>query len=87
MIEMDKNVMKIYGIKDSKKFLEKVEKCKGSVKLLTSEGDRLNLKSKLCQFIILSDLFNRETEIPEMELLCADPNDIYLLIDYIISHD
>ena len=79
--------MKIYGIKDSKKFLERVNKCKGSVKLLTSEGDRLNLKSKLCQFIILSNLFNRETEIPEMELICENTDDVLLLIDYIISHD
>lgn len=79
--------MKIYGIKDSKNFLERINQCKGGVKILTSEGDRLNLKSKLCQFIILSDLFKRRTNIPEMELLCEDPNDIYLLIDYIISHD
>ena len=78
--------MKVYGIKDAQNFLERVEKCQGSVKLLTSEGDRLNLKSKLCQYIILSGLFNREAKIPEMELICDDPNDVYLLVDYLVSH-
>lgn len=78
--------MKVYGIKDARKFLERIEKCKGSVKLLSSEGDRLNLKSKLCQYIILSGLFNHDTKISEMELICSDPNDIYLLVDYLVSH-
>ena len=78
--------MKVYGIKDAQNFLERVNKCKGNIKLLTSEGDRLNLKSKLCQYIILAGLFSHNTEIPEMELICDDPNDIYLLVDYLVSH-
>ena len=80
--------MKVYGIKNAKEFLKKVDKCKGNVKLLSSEGDRLNLKSKLCQYIFLSELFkNEETKIPEMELICENKDDVYLLIDYLISHD
>ena len=80
--------MKIYGIKNAKEFLERVDMCKGSVKLLSQEGDRLNLKSKLCQYIFLSELFkNKETKIPEMELICENKDDVYLLVDYLISHD
>ena len=79
--------MKVYGIKNATKFLETVDKCKGNVKLLSAEGDRLNLQSKLCQYIFLSELFNNEeTHIPEMELICDDPDDVYLLVDYLISH-
>lgn len=78
--------MKIYGIKDSKEFFKRVEQCKGGIKILTMEGDRLNLKSKLCQYIFLSELFNeKKPEIPAMELICEDPDDIYLLINFLIS--
>ena len=41
--------MKLNGIKDFDKFFEAVDKCKGRVELVTGEGDRLNLKSKLTQ--------------------------------------
>ena len=34
---------------DFQKFLEAIDQCKGNVFLVTDEGDRLNLKSKLCQ--------------------------------------
>ena len=43
--------MKIVGIIEPAEFFEKVLDCTGSVELYTSEGDVLNLKSKLCQYI------------------------------------
>ena len=39
--------MKVQNIKDVNKFFEVVDSCKGRVELVTGEGDRLNLKSKL----------------------------------------
>ena len=42
--------MKLNGIKDFDKFFAAVDKCEGRVELVTSEGDRLNLKSKLAQY-------------------------------------
>ena len=60
--------MKIYNINDVNKFFEVVDKCKGKVELVTGEGDRLNLKSKLCQYVALADAFSNGT-IPEMELV------------------
>ena len=42
--------MKLNGIKDFDKFFAAVDKCEGRVELVTSEGDRLNLKSKLAHF-------------------------------------
>ena len=41
--------MKVMGIKDIDKFFEVADSCKGKVELVTGEGDRLNLKSKLSQ--------------------------------------
>ena len=37
-------------------FIKTVDTCKGNVYLETEEGDRLNLKSKLCQFAGLTTL-------------------------------
>ena len=39
--------MKVQNIKDVNKFFEVIDSCKGKVELVTGEGDRLNLKSKL----------------------------------------
>ena len=39
-----------------KEFLAEIDKCEGDVFLVTDEGDRLNLKSKLCQPIGLTSL-------------------------------
>ena len=43
--------MKIKNINNVDKFFEVVDSCKGKVELVTGEGDRLNLKSKLCQYV------------------------------------
>lgn len=37
--------MKIYNIDDAEKFLDTIKQCKGSVELISKQGDRLNLKS------------------------------------------
>ena len=39
--------MKLQNVKDVRKLFEVVDSCKGKVELVTGEGDRLNLKSKL----------------------------------------
>ena len=39
--------MKVTKINDIEKFFGVVDSCKGKVELVTGEGDRLNLKSKL----------------------------------------
>ena len=42
---------------DFQKFMEAVDLCKGNVYLVTDDGDRLNLKSTLCQYIALTQMF------------------------------
>ena len=39
--------MKVSNIKDIQKFFDVVDSCAGKVELVTGEGDRLNLKSKI----------------------------------------
>ena len=41
---------------DLKDFLDVLDSCEGDVYMVTAEGDRLNLKSKLCQLIGFTEL-------------------------------
>ena len=50
--------MKVSNIKDIEKFIEVVDSCQGKVELVTGEGDRLNLKSKLSQYVSLANIFS-----------------------------
>lgn len=76
--------MIIRNITDVDGFFQTVDKCSGRVELLTKQGDRLNLKSKLCQYISLTGMFSDPT-IEEMELLVSEPKDMSLLIQYLVS--
>ena len=43
--------MKVQNITDIEAFFKVVDACQGRVELVTGEGDRLNLKSKLSQYV------------------------------------
>ena len=55
-------------------FLAEIDKCEGDVFLVTDEGDRLNLKSKLCQLIGLTQLIVGG-KISNAHLECSNPED------------
>ena len=76
--------MKVSNISNPKKFFETLAQCKGSVELRTEEGDRLNMKSKLCQYIAMTDIFSN-AEIGEVEIMLSEPEDIALLIDFLVK--
>ena len=78
--------MKISNIKDVDRFFEVVDHCKGKVELVTGEGDRLNLKSKLCQYVSLATIFNGgEAEIPELEIVAYAEDEIKNLITFMMQ--
>lgn len=77
--------MKISNIKDVDAFFKVIDSCKGKVELVTGEGDRLNLKSKLSQFVSLANVFKADEAIPELEIIAYDPEDVKRLLDYMIS--
>jgi len=76
--------MKIKNITEPQEFFETLNKCKGSVELVTSEGDRLNMKSKLCQYITLTQMF-KDATIEEVELIVSEPEDMSLLLSYLVK--
>ena len=75
--------MKVKNITNIDKFFNEINKCEGTVELLTKEGDRLNLKSNLCKYISLAKIFG-EGKIKEIEIVCHNPKDIDRLIQYMI---
>ena len=76
--------MKVKHIKNIDRFFAVIDQCEGKVELVTGEGDRLNLKSKLTQFVSLAKVFSNG-EIPEMELVAYEKEDVDRLINFMLS--
>lgn len=53
--------MKLKDIRDLERFFSLIDKYEGSVKLVTEQGDCMNLRSKLSQFVIIEKLANDNT--------------------------
>ena len=77
--------MKVQNIKNIDKFFEVVNSCQGKVELVTGEGDRLNLKSKLSQYVSLANIFSDGT-IAELELIAYEPEDITKLVNFMMEN-
>lgn len=75
--------MKVQNITNIEKFFEVVDKCEGKVELVTGEGDRLNLKSKLSQYVSMANIFSNG-EIPELEIVAYEAADIEKLISFMV---
>ena len=76
--------MKIKGINNLKKFFNAVSNCKGDVELVTTDGNKLNLRSTLCQYIAITQMFDDENDI-EWELALSDKSDFEILKPFIID--
>ncbi|MBQ7463698.1 MAG: polya polymerase [Lachnospiraceae bacterium] len=76
--------MKVNNIHDIEKFFKVVDECKGKVELVTGEGDRLNLKSKLSQYVSMANIFSDGT-IKELELVAYEPEDIDKLVNFMMN--
>ena len=76
--------MKVTNIKNIEGFFNTVDSCKGKVELVTGEGDRLNLKSKLCQYVSMANIFSNG-EIPELEIIAYEREDVDKLINFMMS--
>ena len=76
--------MKVQNIKNIDKFFQVVDACEGKVELVTGEGDRLNLKSKLSQYVSMANIFSNG-EIPELEIIAYERDDIDRLINFMMN--
>ncbi|MBE5855729.1 MAG: polya polymerase [Lachnospiraceae bacterium] len=76
--------MKVQNIKNIDKFFQVVDSCSGKVELVTGEGDRLNLKSKLSQYVSMANIFSSGV-IPELEIIAYEPEDINKLMNFMME--
>lgn len=76
--------MRINGVKDVDAFVKVVDSCVGRVELVTAEGDRLNLKSKLAQYVSLDKIFQDES-LKELEIIAAEPEDVDKIISFLMA--
>ena len=76
--------MKVQNITNIDKFFQVIDNCKGRVELVTCEGDRLNLKSKLSQYVSMANIFSGG-EIPELEIIAYEKEDIDRLVSFMIN--
>ena len=76
--------MKVQNITDIEGFFQDVDECKGKVELVTGEGDRLNLKSKLSQYVSMANIFSNG-EIPELEVIAYEKEDTDRLIKFMLD--
>ena len=68
------------------KFFEVVDSCEGKVELITGEGDRLNLKSKLCQFMSMTQIFSRADEL-HLEIVASEEEDLQKICKYLMKYE
>lgn len=73
--------MKVQNITDIEGFFKVVDSCAGKVELVTGEGDRLNLKSKLSQYVSMANIFSN-SEIPELEVIAYEKEDAEKLVNF-----
>ena len=77
-----KPVIELYNV-NAVNLMEMVDRCKHDVYLVTDEGDRLNLKSKLCQFMGIARLIEGG-KIAKASIECEDIDDYSMLIRFCI---
>ena len=75
--------MKIRNIVEPQEFFSAVNECVGQVELLTDEGDRLNLRSTLCQYVALTQMF-QDQRVDGVELVLSNAADYGKLRPYLV---
>jgi hypothetical protein len=76
--------MKLYDV-DIKKLIELLDKAKGNVYLVTDDGNKLNLKSKLCQIYGVRQLLEMaKNSTVTAELSVENPEDELMFINYMM---
>ena len=73
--------MKLYNINNIDAFFKAIDVCKGKIELVSSEGDCINLKSKLSQYISIAKLFE-DGYMKELELNVYDKDDVVRMMNF-----
>ena len=77
--------MKVMNITNLEKFFGVIEQCEEKVELVTENGDKYNLKSKLSQYVAFTKVILGGA-IPVVELITHSPSDSSKIIHYMMSN-
>jgi len=72
--------MKITNVKQIDEFLAALRHCTGAVWLESKDGDKINLKSRLSQYVAISALLSAEGD--NLGLYCAKQEDEALFLNF-----
>lgn len=73
--------MKLANVSNVDALFKVIGECKGKIELVSPEGDRINLKSKLAQYFVLANSFS-DGYIKELELVAYEEEDISRFIKF-----
>ena len=73
--------MKVQNVTDVEKFFKVIDEWKWTVELVSPEGDHINLKSKLAQYLSIASIF-ANGYIRELDLVAHEKEDIERLIKF-----
>ena len=76
--------MKLTNVTNVDKLLKTIEGCEGKVELVTEQGDRYNLKSKLSQYVSFVKVLANCT-IPSIEIITSNHADAEKLMKFMIN--
>lgn len=76
--------MKFNNLTDIDGLFQVIDKCEGKVELVTEEGDRLNLKSKLSQYVSFAKIMS-DGVIRELEIVAYEPADNQKLMNFMVT--
>ena len=76
--------MTLTNIKNVDKLLRTLEECEGDVELVTEQGDKYNLKSRLSQYVAFVKVLGNCT-IPSIKLITSNHADAEKLMKLMIN--
>ncbi len=74
--------IKVEKVYEVEKLFEVIDSCNTNVELVTGEGDCLNMKSKLSQYLSMTRMF-ANGDVPQMEFVTNDEQDVKKLTDFL----
>jgi len=84
MQQSRRRFMTLENVSNIEGLFELINKCKGNVELVSKEGDKINLKSRLAQYLSLAGVFSNGY-VRELELYIEDADDRDQIIAFMLS--
>lgn len=76
--------MTLENVNNIEGLFEVINKCKGKVELVSDDGDQINLKSRLAQYLAIAGVFSNG-HIKEMELRIENEDDRKKILEFVMS--